>query len=147
MEIRDLAVTDEAEWRSLWSAYLEFYGARVSEKVYETTFARLTGTASQDFDGKVAVRDGHLVGLVHFLSHRHCWRVENVIYLQDLYVAPDARGIGAGRRLIKAVYASGDAAATPTVYWLTQDFNEGARKLYDQVAELTPFIKYQRAAP
>jgi len=30
------------------------------------------------------------------------------------------------------------------VYWLTQDFNHTARNLYDRVAQLTPFIKYQR---
>ena len=32
----------------------------------------------------------------------------------------------------------------PSVYWLTQEFNATARKLYDRVAMLTPFVKYQR---
>jgi hypothetical protein len=32
------------------------------------------------------------------------------------------------------------------VYWTTQDFNAPARRLYDQVGQLTPFIKYVRAA-
>ena len=31
-----------------------------------------------------------------------------------------------------------------STYWLTQDFNEAGRRLYDKVAKLTPFIKYQR---
>jgi len=30
------------------------------------------------------------------------------------------------------------------VYWLTQDFNEDGRRLYDKVANLTPFIKYSK---
>ena len=67
-----------------------------------------------------------------------------MIYLQDLYVSDAARGTGAGRALIEAVYAAGDAAGSPTVYWLTQDFNENGRRLYDRVGSLTPFIKYQR---
>jgi GNAT superfamily N-acetyltransferase len=54
------------------------------------------------------------------------------------------RGTGAGRALIEAVYAAGDAAGCPTVYWMTQDFNAAGRRLYDRVAKLTPFIKYQR---
>ena len=49
-----------------------------------------------------------------------------------------------GRALIEAVYAAGDAAGCPMVYWHTQDFNATARQLYDRVANLTPFIKYQR---
>jgi hypothetical protein len=42
------------------------------------------------------------------------------------------------------VYAEADAAGCPIVYWLTQDFNATARRLYDRVAHVTPFIKYQR---
>ncbi len=142
--IRPLAAADEAEWRRLWTGYLEFYEASVSEKVYRATFARLLGDDAQDYHGLVAERDGKPIGITHYLFHRHCWRVENVVYLQDLYVDPEARGTGAGRALIEAVYAAGDAAGCPSVYWTTQDFNATARQLYDRVAELTPFIKYQR---
>ena len=142
--IRPLAAADEAEWRRLWTGYLEFYEASVSEEVYRTTFARLLGDDDQDYHGLVAERDGKPIGITHYLFHRHCWRVENVVYLQDLFVDPEARGTGAGRALIEAVYAAGDAAGCPSVYWTTQDFNATARQLYDRVAELTPFIKYQR---
>ena len=142
--IRPLVETDDAEWRRLWSGYLEFYETSVTEEVYRTTFARLLGNDSQDYHGLVAEQGGKPIGLTHYLFHRHCWRVENVIYLQDLYVDPVARGTGAGRALIEAVYAAGDAAGCPSVYWLTQEFNATARKLYDRVATLTPFVKYQR---
>lgn len=142
--IRPLQSGDKAEWRSLWTGYLTFYETSVSEEVYETTFARLLGDQSEDFHGLVAESDGRLIGLTHYLFHRHCWRVENVIYLQDLFVSEAARGTGAGRKLIEAVYAAGDAAGCPTVYWLTQDFNETARQLYDRIGSVTPFIKYQR---
>ena len=55
-----------------------------------------------------------------------------------------ARGTGAGRALIEAVYAAADAAGCPSVYWLTQDFSATARRLYDRVAKKTPFIVYRR---
>ncbi len=142
--IRPLEAGDEAEWRRLWTGYLEFYEASVTEEVYQTTFQRLLGDDAHDFHGLVAEQDGTLIGLTHYLFHRHCWRVENVIYLQDLFVDPSARGTGAGRALIEAVYAAGDAAGCPTVYWLTQDFNATARQLYDRIGTLTPFVKYQR---
>jgi GNAT superfamily N-acetyltransferase len=54
------------------------------------------------------------------------------------------RGQRIGRALIEAVYAAADANGTPSVYWMTQDFNENARLLYDRIGTLTPFIKYSR---
>ena len=147
VRIRPIGPDDEAEWRRLWTDYLTFYEASVSEEVYATTFARLLSGDDNEFRGLIAEADGQPVGLVHFLFHRHCWRVENVCYLQDLYADPEVRGTGVGRRLIEAVYAAADAAGSPTVYWMTQDFNTTARKLYDRIAAVTPFIKYQRTLP
>lgn len=144
--IRPLRAADEADWRRLWTAYLTFYKSKVSEEVYQTTFARLLGDDAQDFHGLVALQDGQLVGLVHFLFHRHCWRVENVCYLQDLYADPSVRGTGIGRKLIEAVYGAADDTGAPAVYWLTQDDNATGRRLYDRVGQLTNFIKYQRPA-
>lgn len=142
--IRPLAAPDETEWRELWTGYLTFYETSVPEEVYQTTFSRLLGDDPHDFHGLVAEKNGRLIGLTHYLFHRHCWRIENIIYLQDLFVSEAARGTGAGRALIEAVYAAGDAAGCPNVYWTTQDFNHTARQLYDRIGELTPFIKYQR---
>lgn len=144
VNIRPLARGDEAEWRRLWTDYLTFYESSVTEEVYHSTFARLLGDDPQDFTCLVAEKNGQLVGLTHYLFHRHAWRVENVCYLQDLYADPDVRGTGIGRKLIEAVYTAADDAGAPTVYWLTQDFNSTARTLYDRVAQVTPFIKYQR---
>ncbi len=142
--IRPLLATDAAEWRRLWTLYLEYYEASVTEEVYQTTFARLLSGEDNEFCGLLAVLEGRCVGLTHYLSHRHCWRVENVCYLQDLYVDADVRGTSIGRALIEAVYAAADAQGCPQVYWLTQDFNAAGRRLYDRVGELTPFIRYNR---
>jgi GNAT superfamily N-acetyltransferase len=144
--IRPLLATDEPVWRKLWTGYLEFYNATVPEEVYQTTFARLLGDDGQDFHGLVAEFNGQVVGLVHYVFHRHCWRVENVCYLQDLYADPSVRGTGVGRKLIEAVYAAADATGAPAVYWMTQDDNHTGRQLYDRVGQLTNFIKYQRPA-
>ena len=142
--IRPLRPADEAEWRRLWTAYLEFYESSVPEEVYVTTFRRLLGDDPRDYNGLLAVLDGRPVGLAHYLFHRHGWKIEDVCYLQDLYADPKIRGRGIGRALIEAVYAAADEAGAPSVYWLTQDFNATARRLYDRVGQLTPFIKYQR---
>lgn len=143
--IRPIETSDRDAWQRLFNAYLDFYETSVEPAVYDTAFARLLGNDAQDFSGRLAEVDGKPVGLVHYLFHRHMWKIENVCYLQDLYADPQARGLGVGRRLIEAVYAEADAAGAPSVFWLTQDFNAQARKLYDKVGALTPFIRYNRA--
>ena len=123
--IRPIRAGDESEWRRLWTGYLVFYESEVSEEVYQTTFARLlkgNEGVDNEYRGFLAEIDGKPVGLVHFLFHRHCWKVENVCYLQDLYADPDVRGQGIGRALIEAVYKAADEAGSPDVYWMTQDF-------------------------
>ena len=145
--IRPLEAGDEAEWRRLWTAYLEFYESSVPEDVYVSSFRRmLAGNAGEpnEYRGLLAVAGGRPVGLVHYLFHRHGWKIENVCYLQDLYADPDVRGLGIGRALIEAVYAAADAEGCPSVYWLTQEFNTTARRLYDRIGTVTPFIKYNR---
>lgn len=144
LTVRTLRAEDYDSWCALWRAYLAFYETSVPDAVYDNTFARLLGEDPQDFNGLVAERDGALVGLAHYLFHRHCWRIENVCYLQDLYATVESRGTGVGRALIEAVYARADAAGAPNVYWLTQEFNSTARRLYDRIGSVTPFIKYQR---
>ena len=144
--IRPLAAADEAEWRRLWTASLDFYEASVSEAVYATSFARMLSGEANEYRCLIAEVGGRPVGLAHYLFHRHGWRIENVCYLQDLYADPAVRGTGVGRALIEAVYAAADAEGCPNVYWTTQDFNRTARQLYDRIGEKTPFIKYQRRA-
>ena len=147
VDVRPLVAADSEHWRRLWTGYLDYYETTVPEAVYASSFERMlagNAGAAHEFRGLIARVGGEPAGLVHFLYHRHGWKIENVCYLQDLYVVPDARGTGLGRRLIEAVYADADASGCPSVYWLTQDFNVAGRRLYDRVGTLTPFVKYAR---
>ena len=142
--IRPLQDGDFQAWKRLWHAYLEFYETTVEDIVYETSFSRMRSDQNLSQNGLVAEQDGVLVGLAHFIFHPHNWKIQDVCYLQDLYVVPEFRGCGVGRTLIEAVYAASDAHDVSGVYWLTQDFNEPARRLYDYIGSVTSFIKYQR---
>lgn len=144
INIRSVVQADYEAWHALWTQYLDFYKSSVAPEIYENTFARFLTAGEFEPNCFVAEQDGKLVGLVHFLNHRHNWHVENVCYLQDLYADESVRGQGVGRKLIEAVYAQADKDNLAAVYWMTQDFNTEARKLYDRIAKLTPFIKYQR---
>ena len=144
MIIRGLEGRDRDSWGTLWKGYLDYYETELPPEMYDIAFNRMLAGSEHEFHGLVAEKDGILIGLTHYLFHRHGWKVEPVVYLQDLYVSDDARGTGAGRALIEAVYDVADKAGSPNVYWLTQNFNKNGRRLYDRVGSLTPFIKYQR---
>lgn len=90
----------------------------------------------------VAEQNGQLFGLVHFIFHRSTTRLNDVCYLQDLYVNKDLRGTGIGRQLIKAVYDAALKAGSTRVYWQTQDSNIVGRALYEKVANHLGFIVY-----
>jgi GNAT superfamily N-acetyltransferase len=145
-DVRPLTAADEPQWRTLWAAYLDFYGTTLPAEVFATTWARLLSGAEDEPHGLAAVTGDRLLGITHYLFQRTCWKVERQVYLQDLFTAPDARGRGVARALIGAVYAAADAAGAPAVFWLTQEHNYRGRILYDQVGVRTPFIRYNRGA-
>lgn len=142
--IRAVTEADHDQWRVLWRGYLDYYETELTDSVYENTFAHLISGAQDQPLGLVADAGGTLLGLVHYLFHTHTWHPAGICYLQDLYTSPAARGHGVARALIHAVYDKADAAGVPRVYWTTQHFNTTARRVYDQVATLTPFVKYAR---
>ncbi|MDW5317839.1 GNAT family N-acetyltransferase [Rhizobium sp. PL01] len=144
LTIRPVQPGDEQDWRRLWKAYLAFYEATLPEDIYALTFSRLISGETNEYAGFLAVLDGKPVGLAHFLFHRSCWHANSICYLQDLFADPDVRGQGIGRALIEAVYARANTEKAEEVYWMTQDFNANARKLYDRIADKTPFIIYQK---
>ena len=139
-----LGKDDFDDWRALWEKYLNFYDTQLSEEVYAKTFNRLVTKENTSQNAIVAKYGSRMVGLVHFIFHPHNWKTEDVCYLQDLFVSDSVRGQGIGRQLIEAVYDEADNRGAPTVYWLTQEFNKPARLLYDKIATVTPFIKYNR---
>lgn len=142
--VRSLTDTDRDTWTPLWQGYLDFYGTALAPEITEVTWSRLLD-AAEDMHCLVAENAaGEMIGIVHYLYHRVTWAVEDRCYLEDLFVAEAARGTGAGRALIEAVYAAADARGADQVYWLTQDSNTDGRRLYDRVGLLTPFIKYRR---
>jgi GNAT superfamily N-acetyltransferase len=146
LSIRPLVASDRAEWRRMWTKYLEFYETTVGEEVFETAFERLLSTDDREFIGLIAEVDGKPVGLAHYLFHRFLWTVEDTCFLMDLFVDLEVRGQGIGRALIEAVHESAREGGAPGVYWMTQEFNYKGRLLYDQVATKTPFIVYDKRA-
>lgn len=145
LTIRPLCFEDRAAWAPLWQGYLDFYEAALAPEVTAATWARLND-AAEPMDGLGAFdATGCLIGFAIVVRHRSSWALADYTYLEDLFVAPHARGQGAARALIEAVCVRAKAAGSSRVYWLTQESNTTAQALYDHVAERAGFLIYRRA--
>jgi GNAT superfamily N-acetyltransferase len=141
--IRGLQEGDWTAWQPLWTGYLDFYRAEVSEGTTRSTFARLTG-AAPDMFGLLAVNErDEGVGLAHCVVHPTTWSRRPYCYLEDLFVAPMERGTDLGRALLEQAKQSSVARGAGRLYWHTQEYNGRARSLYDQVARSTSFVVYE----
>jgi GNAT superfamily N-acetyltransferase len=144
MTIRELRRGDYEGWIELWSRYLRFYRAEISEQVTRTTFDRLC-EKTDGMLGLVAVdAEIQLVGLAHSIVHPCTWALEGYCYLEDLFVARAARGGDVGRQLIDATALAARERGVERLYWHTQQFNGAARSLYDQAGRLTSMVVYER---
>ena len=141
--VRPLQSGDHAAWFSLWEGYLTFYKAAVPAEMTALTWSRLHDPMVP-LHGWMALRDGKPIGFTHAQEHLSTWSAGPYVYLEDLYVDESARGSGAGRALIDAVYEHGDKIGAAKVYWQTEVSNMTARRLYDDVAEDAGFMVYQR---
>jgi GNAT superfamily N-acetyltransferase len=143
--IRPLERSDLESWLELWRAYLRFYRVELPEETTASTFDRLV-SGSAGLVGLAAEGDegAALVGFAHLVFHPSTWSPDPYCYLEDLFVAPAARGTSTARDLFAAVYAEADRRGASRTYWQTQQYNGAARSLYDQVGHLTSFIVYQR---
>ncbi len=144
IESRPFRPEDRDAWEPLWAGYLHFYRVELTAGVTDTAWSRLLDPA-EDMYGIAAFDDaGRMIGFAHYLFHRVTWSTADRCYLEDLFVDANARGRGAGRSLIEAVYAAADLRGADQVYWLTEEDNGRARALYDRVAVRTRFVKYRR---
>jgi GNAT superfamily N-acetyltransferase len=146
LTVRHARPEDEAGWRVLWRGYCTFYKVEVPEAVTAETWRRCLDPAFPALRCLVADSqgpEGHgLVGFATLLEHPGTWSIESVGYLEDLYVARDARKRGAGTALISACAAIAKKSGWAKLYWRTQAGNTAARSLYDKMAKQTDWVVY-----
>jgi GNAT superfamily N-acetyltransferase len=140
LSIRPACAGDEPAWRALWDGYCEYYEVEVPEAVTAETWRRLLGDGGHEC--LVAERDGEVVGFANYLLHPSTWATTDRCYLEDLFVAPAARGTGTARALIETLAALAREHGWREVYWHTEGDNSRARGLYDSFVAADGFVRY-----
>ena len=139
-----VADEDKNDWRALFNGYADFYGVSMDDAIADRVW-RWLRDPGHVLEGLV-VRDetGRIVGLAHVRSCPRPLGGCDIGFLDDMYVAPDARGSGAADALLEGVRALAEERGWPAVRWVTQHFNARGRQFYDRyTGGPSDFIMYQ----
>ena len=78
----------------------------------------------------IAERDGTPVGMALFFHNFSTWTGWKGLYLEDLYVTPEARGSGAGSALLRHLAGIAVDRGCTRFEWAVLDWNERAIAFY-----------------
>ena len=129
MNIRAIKPDDYAQWLPLWDGNNL---GQSDEAVTAETWRRLNDEASPIF-GLVAEENGMLIGLVHYVLHPTTGSLEDVCYMQDVYVDPDQRKKGIARKMVEHLAVEGMKKRWARLYWLADENNAAAQALYKNI--------------
>ncbi|MGH1375203.1 MAG: GNAT family N-acetyltransferase [Alphaproteobacteria bacterium] len=137
--IRPLQFNDFAHWLPLWDG--NNLGQR-DEAVTAETWARLCDPKNTLVNGLCAEMNGEMMGIVHYILHPTTGHINPVCYMQDVFVSPDHRRKGIGKRLVNEVTKIGKKEKWARMYWLTQVGNAEAKAMYENFGIKLDFTFY-----
>ena len=80
--------------------------------------------------GLICERDGQAIGFAVYFFSYSTWLGANGIYLEDLYVTPQARGTGAGKALLRHLARLACEKNCGRLEWSVLDWNQPAIDFY-----------------
>ncbi len=89
--------------------------------------------------------DNKPVGMALYFFNYSTWLGRNGIYLEDLYVSPEYRGVGAGKALLKRLAQIAVEKKCGRIDWQVLDWNKPSIDFYDSIGAkgLTDWIPYR----
>ena len=96
-------------------------------------------------EAAIAERDGEPVGFAVFFHNFSTWTGRKGLYLEDLYVTPDARGSGVGKALLRHLARLAIERDCARFEWAVLDWNQPAIDFYTaQGAEMQADWRIER---
>ncbi len=81
--------------------------------------------------GLICERDGQAIGYAVYFFNYSTWLGKHGLYLEDLYVSPEARGLGAGKALLRQLAQLAVARGCGRFEWSVLDWNTPAIEFYE----------------
>ena len=145
MQIRSAVETDIPALMPLMRGYCEFYEADPPDSGLDRMARALI--ALPDSEGMLLVAEDEAGAVVGFAAVGWKWsslRGARIAVLEDLFVAPEARGKGAADALIETSGGRAREHGAPALTWLTAPDNHRAQAVYDRVGGTSAaFLEYE----
>lgn len=116
--IRDLAIYEKAEHEVI---------ASVAD-IEASLFSNESSTHAL-----ICEQDGVAIGFAVYFFNYSTWLGKHGIYLEDLYVSPSSRGVGAGQALLKHLARIAVSKGCGRFEWSVLDWNEPAIDFYEHL--------------
>lgn len=134
---------DRAAFENLWASWQAHMGGSVPPDVTARSWDKMVAEGS-GLQALLAFGDDEPLGFGIISRAPFAWTGEDVLYLQDLFVIPHARGRGVGGALLKAIYAHADVVGAPQVFWMVDEDDPELHDFYGRHATRTPYRRYMR---
>ncbi|MFC6355512.1 GNAT family N-acetyltransferase [Luethyella okanaganae] len=141
IQVRPLKDGDFFPWLGLFEGYSEFYQSKLTDEKALRVWSWLMDK-NQESSGIVAVDGEEFVGFAHLREFSRPLDASRGLFLDDLFVLPDARSQGVGATLIAFAKSLAVERGLSIVRWITAADNETAQRLYDKLATRTEWVTY-----
>ena len=145
LEIRFATPADADEILRFIQALAEYERMPHAVEVDAPTLARQLAEERPPFECLIAQLDARPAGFALFFHTYSTWRGKRGIWLEDLFVLPEARRYGVGRALLQRVAALAVSRGCGRLEWSVLDWNAPAIEFYRTIgAALLPEWKLCR---
>jgi GNAT superfamily N-acetyltransferase len=132
-EITRVGERDLGELLPLMRGYCDFYEVAPSDEELLALARALIADPEREGVQLLARNEGHAVGFATIFWSWATTSAERIGVMNDLFVAPGARGLGVADSLIEACRAECAARGAGRLTWQTAPDNAAAIKVYDRV--------------
>lgn len=108
---------------------------KAEHEVHATTETIATTIFSQDshVNALICEQAGQAIGIAIYFYNYSTWLAKPGLYLEDLYVSPEYRGIGAGKLLLKKMAQIALEKNCGRFEWSCLDWNKPSRDFYQSI--------------
>lgn len=133
MNIREVNVDDLDRLVALMEGYCDFYETAPGHDALAALARHLLAHPEEGVQLIAESPAGEAVGFATIYWTWSTTRAARIGVMNDLYIAPAARGQGVGRALIEACAERARAHGADQLGWQTAPDNQTAQRLYDAV--------------
>ncbi|HWA43738.1 MAG TPA: GNAT family N-acetyltransferase [Hypericibacter adhaerens] len=124
---------DVGRMAAAFADYLRALGDETDFRFDAAAFRRDGFGPDRAFIGLIAEQAGRPVGYLHYHLGYDADSAQRMVVLADLWVEPDARGLGVGRALMREAARQGRERQAPLLFWAVYKPNRLAAGFYEKL--------------